>query len=75
MAAQTDAHIDTKRHELFLFEQPYKGIIKDILRLRYTMLSVLLPHYVMFPKEPKGFAVDDQYFISTSGILVKPIMT
>ncbi|KAJ7821562.1 glycoside hydrolase superfamily [Mycena olivaceomarginata] len=34
------AHIDTKRRKPFLLEQPYKGIVKDILRLRYTMLPV-----------------------------------
>ncbi|KAJ7840525.1 family 31 glycoside hydrolase, partial [Mycena olivaceomarginata] len=34
------AHIDTKRREPFLLEQPYKEIVKDILRLRYTMLPV-----------------------------------
>ncbi|KAF7325290.1 Glycoside hydrolase family 31 protein [Mycena venus] len=84
------AHIDTKRREPFLLEQPYKGIVKDLLRLRYTMLPVwytafretsvtgvpvLRPHYVVFPKDPKGFTVDDQYFIGASGILVKPITT
>jgi len=84
------AHIDTKRREPFLLEQPYKGMVKDLLRLRYTMLPVwytafretsvtgvpvLRPHYVMFPKDPKGFTVDDQYFIGASGLLVKPITT
>ncbi|KAJ7188943.1 glycoside hydrolase family 31 protein [Mycena filopes] len=84
------AHIDTKRREPFLQEQPYKGMIKDLLRLRYTMLPVwytafretsvtgvpvLRPHYVVFPKDPKGFTIDDQYFIGSSGILVKPITT
>jgi alpha 1,3-glucosidase len=34
------AHIDTKRREPFLLEQPYKGMVKDLLRLRYTMLPV-----------------------------------
>jgi alpha 1,3-glucosidase len=29
----------------------------------------------MFPKDTKGFTVDDQYFIGSSGILVKPITT
>ncbi|CAK5281912.1 unnamed protein product [Mycena citricolor] len=82
------AHIDTKRREPYLLEQPYKGIIKDLLRLRYSMLPiwytafretsvtgvpVLRPHYVMFPKDPKGFTLDDQYFIGSSGLLVKPI--
>jgi len=34
------AHIDTKRREPFLLDEPYKGIVKDILRLRYTLLPV-----------------------------------
>jgi alpha 1,3-glucosidase len=34
------AHIDTKRREPFLLEQPYKDIVRDILRLRYTLLPV-----------------------------------
>ncbi|GLB37956.1 putative glycosyl hydrolase 31 family protein [Lyophyllum shimeji] len=82
------AHIDTKRREPFLLDQPYKGIIRDVLRLRYTMLPiwytafretsvtglpVLRPHYVMFPKDQGGFNIDDQYFIGSSGLLVKPV--
>jgi alpha 1,3-glucosidase len=31
------------------------------------------PHYVAFPEDEAGFAVDDQYFIG-SGLLVKPIV-
>ena len=27
----------------------------------------------MFPKDKKGFAIDDQYFIGDSGLLVKPV--
>lgn len=34
------AHIDTKRREPFLLDEPYKSIVKDILRLRYTLLPV-----------------------------------
>jgi alpha-glucosidase (family GH31 glycosyl hydrolase) len=34
------AHIDTKRREPFLLDEPYKGIVKDILRLRYTLLPM-----------------------------------
>ena len=34
------AHIDTKRREPFLLDQPYKGIIKDLLRLRYSLLPM-----------------------------------
>ncbi|KAM6502966.1 glycoside hydrolase family 31 protein [Amanita muscaria] len=82
------AHIDTKRREPYLLDQPYKGIVKDTLRLRYSMLPiwytafreasvtgvpVLRPHYVMFPKDKKGYDIDDQYYISDSGLLVKPV--
>lgn len=34
------AHIDTKRREPFLLDDPYKSIIRDTLRLRYTMLPI-----------------------------------
>jgi alpha 1,3-glucosidase len=34
------AHIDTKRREPFLLDEPYKSIVRDILRLRYSMLPV-----------------------------------
>lgn len=82
------AHIDTKRREPFLLDQPYKGMIRDILRLRYSLLPVwytafretsvtglpvLRPHYVVFPKDKNGFDIDDQYFVGSSGLLVKPV--
>ncbi|KAG7452386.1 alpha-glucosidase [Guyanagaster necrorhizus] len=84
------AHIDTKRREPFLLDEPHKGMIKDILRLRYSMLPVWYtvfwessrtgvpvlrhgPHYVMFPKDKEGFEIDDQFFVGSSGLLVKPV--
>ncbi|KAF4620385.1 hypothetical protein D9613_000962 [Agrocybe pediades] len=82
------AHIDTKRREPFLLDEPYKGIVKNILRLRYTLLSVwytafretsvtgmpiLRPQFIMFPKDKAGFTIDDQYYIGSSGLLVKPV--
>ncbi|KAL4245068.1 glycosyl hydrolase 31 family protein [Abortiporus biennis] len=82
------AHIDTKRREPFLLDEPYKSIVKDILRLRYSMLPiwytafressvtglpVVRPHYVVFPKDEGGFSIDDQFFVGGSGILVKPV--
>lgn len=33
-------HIDTKRREPYLLAEPYKSIVRDLLRLRYTMLPV-----------------------------------
>ncbi|THV06625.1 alpha-glucosidase [Dendrothele bispora CBS 962.96] len=82
------AHIDTKRREPYLLDEPYKSIVKDILRLRYKLLPVwytafretsvtgkpvVRPHYVEFPKDVKGFDLDDQFFVGSSGLLVKPV--
>ncbi|KAF8589491.1 glycoside hydrolase family 31 protein [Ramaria rubella] len=82
------AHIDTKRREPYLLDEPYRSMVRSILRLRYSLLPiwytafreasvrgipVLRPHYVMFPKDTRGFAIDDQYFIGASGLLVKPV--
>ncbi|KAF9446144.1 glycoside hydrolase family 31 protein, partial [Macrolepiota fuliginosa MF-IS2] len=82
------AHIDTKRREPFLLDEPYKSEIRNILRLRYSLLPVwytqfrettvtglpvLRPHYIAFPKDKEGFNLDDQYFIGSSGLLVKPV--
>ncbi|KIY65272.1 glycoside hydrolase family 31 protein, partial [Cylindrobasidium torrendii FP15055 ss-10] len=81
------AHIDTKRREPYLLDEPYKTMLKDILRLRYTLLPVwytafyeahrtgmpiLRPHYVVFPKDKAGFAIDDQFFLGSS-LLIKPV--
>ena len=34
------AHIDTKRREPFLLDPPYKGMVRDLIRLRYTLLPM-----------------------------------
>ena len=34
------AHIDTKRREPFLLDEPHKSIVRDVLRLRYSLLPV-----------------------------------
>ncbi|RPD70847.1 alpha-glucosidase [Lentinus tigrinus ALCF2SS1-7] len=82
------AHIDTKRREPFLLDEPYKSIVRDMLRLRYSMLPVwytafreasvtglpvVRPHFVVFPHDENGFSLDDQFFIGSSGLLVKPV--
>ncbi|EIN06673.1 alpha-glucosidase [Punctularia strigosozonata HHB-11173 SS5] len=82
------AHIDTKRREPYLLDEPYKSIIRDLLRLRYKMLPVwytafheasvtgmpvVRPHYVEFPQDEAGFELDEQYWIGGSGLLVKPV--
>ncbi|KAH0829071.1 glycoside hydrolase family 31 protein [Lanmaoa asiatica] len=84
------AHIDTKRREPYLLDEPYKGMIKDMLRLRYAMLPIwynafrqssltgipiLRPQYVMFPEDEQGFGIDDQFYLGSSGLLCKPVTT
>ncbi|KAK0545628.1 glucosidase II [Tilletia horrida] len=81
------AHIDTKRREPFLLEEPHKSSVRDLLKLRYNLLPawytafkeaswngqpVLRPQYMMFPGDKNGFAIDDQYYLGDSGLLVKP---
>lgn len=34
------AHIDTKRREPYLLAEPYKSIVRETLRLRYSLLPV-----------------------------------
>lgn len=34
------AHIDTKRREPYLLEEPHKSMVRDIIRLRYSMLPI-----------------------------------
>ena len=82
------AHIDTKRREPYLLDEPYKSIVRSFLRLRYSLLPVwytafretsvtglpvLRPHWIEFPKDEGGFSLDDQYFLGSSGLLVKPV--
>lgn len=37
------------------------------------MFNLHRPHYVAFPRDKNGFDLDDQYFIGSSGLLVKPV--
>jgi alpha 1,3-glucosidase len=31
------------------------------------------PQYAVFPDDERGFAIDDQYYIGSEGLLVKPV--
>lgn len=35
------AHIDTKRREPYLFDEPIRGYIRDAIRLRYQILPTM----------------------------------
>jgi len=84
------AHIDTKRREPYLFDDPERSYLRDALRLRYSLLPALYtafwdssrtglpiarPHYLVLPDDAEGFAVDDQYFIGETGLLIHPVVT
>jgi len=84
------AHIDTRRREPYLAGEPYTGIITQALRLRYALLPawytafheasvdgtpILRPHYFQYPGDEAGFAIDDQFFVGSTGLLAKPVVT
>ena len=84
------AHIDTRRREPYLLDNPYKEIITQALRLRYALLPawytafhaasisgapILQPHYYAYPSDEAGFALEDQFYVGSTGLLVKPVVT
>ncbi|KAI9707682.1 MAG: hypothetical protein M1836_000644 [Candelina mexicana] len=84
------AHIDTRRREPYLAGQPYQQIITQALRLRYQLLPawytafheasidgspIIRPNYYMHPSDEKGFAIDDQLYLGSTGLLAKPVVT
>ena len=82
------AHIDTRRREPYLAGEPYTQIISQALRLRYSLLPawytafheasttgapIVRPNYYMHPGDEKGFALDDQFYLGSYGLLAKPV--
>ncbi|KAI0123932.1 glycoside hydrolase family 31 protein [Xylariales sp. AK1849] len=83
------AHIDARRREPYMAAEPYRSIITTALRLRYSLMPswytsffhanqdgspIIRPMYWTHPSEESGFAIDDQFFVGSTGILVKPIV-
>lgn len=83
------AHIDSRRREPYLLGAPYTDIITSALRLRYALLPsfytaffqanrdgspIVRPMFWTHPSEEGGFAVDDQLFVGSTGILAKPVV-
>ena len=82
------AHIDTRRREPYLLGEPYTSIMAQAIRLRYQLLPawytafheaattgapIVRPNYYVHPSDEKGFALDDQFYIGSTGLLVKPV--
>lgn len=82
------AHIDSRRREPWVPGDPYTSIIRDAIRLRYSLLPVyytgfyqanrvgapiIKPLYYEAPHNLDSYSVDDQFFLADSGIMVKPV--
>ncbi|KFA77781.1 hypothetical protein S40288_00500 [Stachybotrys chartarum IBT 40288] len=83
------AHIDARRREPFLLGEPYTSIATAALRLRYSLLPawytafyhankdgspIVRPMFWTHPSEEGGFAIDDQLFVGSTGLLAKPVV-
>ncbi|CCC71446.1 hypothetical protein NCAS_0H01360 [Naumovozyma castellii] len=84
------AHIDSIRREPYLFQEPISTIVKDAIRLRYSLLptfytsfkmssinggAIMKPMFFEKPQYEDLYPVDNQFYLGDSGILVKPITT
>ena len=82
------AHIDTRRREPYLLGEPYTTIMTQAIRLRYQLLPawytafhrssvdgspIVRPQYYVHPTDERGFAIDDQLYIGSTGLLAKPV--
>ena len=84
------AHIDTRRREPYLLGEPYTGIMTQAIRLRYALMPawytafheaatkgtpIVRPQYYVHPGDERGFAIDDQLYVGSTGLLAKPVVT
>lgn len=82
------AHIDTRRREPYMLGEPYTGIMTQALRLRYALLPawytafheastegypIVRSQYYVHPEDEKGYEIDDQFYLGSTGLLVKPV--
>ncbi|CAG8002493.1 unnamed protein product [Penicillium olsonii] len=83
------AHIDTRRREPYLISEPHRSYIAQSIRLRYQLMPawytafheasvngtpIVRPQYYVFPEDERGFAIDDQLYLASTGLLVKPVV-
>ena len=84
------SHIETRRREPYMIGDPYTPIISRALRLRYQLLPawytafheasvngmpIIRPQYYVHPGDENGFAIDDQLYLGSTGLLAKPVVT
>ncbi|KAI8336265.1 glycosyl hydrolases family 31-domain-containing protein [Chlamydoabsidia padenii] len=83
------AHIDTKRREPYLVDEPYRTITRAAIRQRYALLPywytlfydsyqngtpMARPMFLEFPQDESLFATQDQFMVGEA-IMVKPVTT
>ncbi|KAH6691335.1 neutral alpha-glucosidase AB [Plectosphaerella plurivora] len=83
------AHIDARRREPYLLEEPYRTIVTAALRLRYSLMPswytafyqsnqdgspIVKPMFYTHPTEEGSFDIDDQLFLGNTGLLHKPVV-
>lgn len=82
------AHIDTRRREPYMLGEPYTSIMTQALRLRYALLPawytafheastdgypIVRSQYYVHPGDDKGYELDDQFYLGSTGLLIKPV--
>ncbi|CAO3597358.1 unnamed protein product [Absidia cylindrospora] len=81
------AHIDTKRREPYLLDEPHKSLTRAAIRERYALLPywyslfydtykngtpMMRPMFMEFPQDENLFTMEDQFMLGEA-IMVKPI--
>ncbi|OJJ08010.1 hypothetical protein ASPVEDRAFT_381176 [Aspergillus versicolor CBS 583.65] len=84
------AHIDARRREPYLIQEPFRSIITQAIRLRYQLLPawytafheasvngtpIVRPQFYEHPSDEAGFTIDDQLYLGSTGILAKPVVS
>lgn len=82
------AHIESRRREPYLASPHNREIITQALRLRYSLMPawytafyqssktgapIVKPMFWEHPEDDKGFTIDDQMYLGSTGLLVKPV--
>ncbi|KAG7817846.1 hypothetical protein KL928_003745 [Ogataea angusta] len=80
------AHIDSRRREPWVAGEPYTGMMREAIRLRYRLLPLFYTQFYKHsvsgtpvvsslafdsPENPDVYIIDDQFFVGP--LLVKPV--
>ena len=83
------AHLDTRRREPYTIKEPHRSIMISALRLRYQLMPswytafrhaaiagepIIRPNFYVHPSDEDGFAIEDQFYLGSTGLLVRPVV-